>query len=143
MPCRVGRVHFNFGFWLGAAALFLVGGCEDRSAPAGLTHVPSDAVPGVTGRTPADRCATPQTGCECEEGDVVDCGHVAAKYDDYVTCSMGQRTCSDGVWSECQTEREEQVETAPAASRYRIASLGAGSACPAGFDPFPNGLLTM
>jgi hypothetical protein len=65
----------------------------------------------------------------------VECGEVAATYEDYVTCSLGSRTCTDGAWSECVGERQEQMETVPEQGRFRIAALGAGAACPDGFDP--------
>jgi hypothetical protein len=111
-----------------------LGGCEEKPKPPGLTDV-ADAVAGRSGRTPADGCATPQTGCECDEGAVADCGHVASTHDDYVTCSMGQRACVDGTWSECKTDRQVQIEQIPASSRFRIEALGTAAACPAGFDP--------
>jgi hypothetical protein len=127
---------FRLAFGLMLVALPFVGACERKEGPTGLTdRPPLDTVPGHTGRPPADRCATPQTGCDCEEGDVADCGKVTATYGDYVTCSMGERQCMDGAWSECKTERQEQVETLPAESRLRFAALGTGAACPDGFDP--------
>jgi hypothetical protein len=91
-------------------------------------------------RTPAagrvgDPCATPQAGCSCEdEGAVVDCGKVTETYDDYVTCSMGERTCLDGEWGECLGDRRVQLDTPQPERSFMIQSLGSGSVCPEGFD---------
>lgn len=83
-----------------------------------------------------DRCATPQAGCSCaDEGEVVDCGKVTQEFDDYVTCSLGKRTCVEGEWGECVGERSVQQSTEGVASKYRLQALGAGSICPDGFDP--------
>ncbi|MET0789937.1 MAG: PA14 domain-containing protein [Polyangiaceae bacterium] len=50
-----------------------------------------------------DPCATPNKGCACETPDeVVNCGQVERRSGDYVSCSMGQRTCgADNTWGAC------------------------------------------
>jgi hypothetical protein len=79
-------------------------------------------------------CTVPNTGCACsDEGSRVDCGHVAQRFSDYVTCAMGTRTCSGGVWSACQSERLT-VKAASLAPSQAPQSLGSTAACPDGFD---------
>lgn len=48
-------------------------------------------------------CTTPQEGCPCEEqGQVVECGETKKVSGDYVSCSLGERTCgSDNKWQGC------------------------------------------
>jgi hypothetical protein len=63
---------------------------------------------------------------------------VVDEHADYVTCSLGHRSCDAGTWGECVGERTTQstVKTAaPVGASYRILALGAGAKCPAGFDP--------
>jgi hypothetical protein len=124
---------FRLASGLMLVALALNAGCEEKLRPTGLTDRPPLST--APGRTPVDPCATPQTGCDCDEGDVAECGEVTATYDDYVTCSMGRRTCTDSVWGECKGERQEQMEAIAEQSRFRIAALGTAATCPVGFDP--------
>jgi hypothetical protein len=88
---------------------------------------------------PADPCATPNQGCPCEtSAEVVECGKVVEERGDYVTCSLGHRSCDAGTWGECIGERTTQSKVttaAPPGASYRILALGAGAKCPAGFDP--------
>ncbi len=116
--------------WL--AALALLGSCASDERPAGAG--------GHTSSTPEpvepDPCASPQAGCACDdEGAVVDCGSVKEEYDDYVTCSMGQRTCEEGTWGACLGDRRTQIDAPQPGRSFTIAALGSGSPCPAGFDP--------
>jgi hypothetical protein len=68
---------------------------------------------GSGGASTVDRCASPQEGCPCDnEGESLDCGKVVDTYDDYVVCSPGTRTCTDGLWGECIGTSVEQKETA-------------------------------
>jgi len=94
--------------------------------------------PRSDGRDPAELCATPNQGCPCEaDGEVVECGKVVEEHDDYVTCSIGHRSCDRGSWGACIGERTTQANVqgpAAAASGYRILALGAGAKCPPGFD---------
>lgn len=86
-----------------------------------------------------DRCATPEEGCDCEtEGEVVDCGRTAEKFDDYVTCAEGKRTCTDGKWGACSSDRivqkvlpSRETEGGPGSS---WAALGEATVCPKGFN---------
>ena len=82
-----------------------------------------------------DPCARPNTGCACSaEGEVAECGSVVTRHDDYVTCSMGTRTCSDGVWGECLGARRTQETSGAAGGSLRVQALGTSAACPADFD---------
>jgi len=94
--------------------------------------------PGSANLDPANLCATPNQGCPCEgDGEVVECGKVVEEHDDYVTCSLGHRSCDSGSWSACVGERTTQSTVQgqpPAGSSYRIQALGKGVECPAGFD---------
>jgi hypothetical protein len=123
---------------LGMVAAFLaVSGCQ--SDPSRADYAP----PGVDIGDPrgVDYCATPKQGCECAtEGRAVACGSTAERFDDYVTCSQGQRTCSGGRWGACITDRIVQKplpvaeEEATALRGSSLAALGNAGACPAGFD---------
>src|SRR4051812_35957514 len=75
-----------------------------------------------------DPCATPNKGCACETNDeVVDCGQVERRSGDYVTCSMGKRTCTDGTWGECIGDRVATLSS-PSGGQ-QIKGLGTSAAC--------------
>ena len=87
-------------------ALAALGCGSERSDLAPLEHNPfQDA--GVP-----DPCATPSSGCPCEDpGQVVKCGKVARRSEEYVSCSLGQRTCgADSKWGECIGEIEQRLQ---------------------------------
>jgi hypothetical protein len=46
-----------------------------------------------------------------EEGARIECGRVTERHANYVTCSMGYRTCANGVWGACLGERSMQSAT--------------------------------
>jgi len=78
-----------------AAALWA---CSNSGKP--LTDNNSSA---PIGSGAATDCSTANTGCPCTQGAVVKCGHVVYKSQDYVSCSMGTRTCEiSGTWSDCE-----------------------------------------
>src|SRR5690606_37494099 len=112
---------------LGAVAL----GCSDDPRP--------PTAGGADGRIPippGDPCAIPAPGCPCEtEGEEVECGKTEERHGDYLTCSIGKRTCTDGKWSACVGERRTQVSSAVQPSGRRAHALGAPAECPDGFDP--------
>jgi hypothetical protein len=90
--------------------------------------------------TVADRCATPDEGCACPTaGEVVDCGHVIKRIDDYVTCAMGSRTCNANAWSACAVS-STQTQSVPTSNRYRLQSLGGSQSCVTNdpCDPYCN-----
>ena len=114
-------------------ALLFAACSSGDNAPTGLAADATGHEP--TGRVGVDHCATPQTGCACEDdGQAVSCGHTTQTFDDYVTCSMGKRTCIDGAWGECVGDRVVQVDTPSPQHGFVIQSLGSGAKCPAGFD---------
>jgi hypothetical protein len=93
-------------------------------------------------------CDTPNQGCECEtEGAVVECGQVERVSGDYVSCSMGKRTCDQGKWGACVGDSISMLH-APAGGQ-RTQALGSGVNCPDNpCDPYcrvvvdtPNGLM--
>ncbi|HVJ16891.1 MAG TPA: hypothetical protein VM686_15730 [Polyangiaceae bacterium] len=92
--------------------------------------------PPATTAGPGGPCASPNTGCTCnDEQAQVDCGRVRETHGDYVTCSMGTRTCESGRWSECQGDRITLKSVAPRpASGLRPLTLGTSAPCAAGFD---------
>jgi hypothetical protein len=54
----------------------------------------------------ADPCAHHATGCPCDqEGEAVECGILRQQFGDYVRCTPGYRTCQNGAWSDCTTDR--------------------------------------
>ncbi len=74
-------------------------------------------------------CETPNQGCECKaEGEVVECGQVERVSGDYVSCSMGQRTCEDGKWGACVGDGIATLHLP--AGQKRTQALGSGMTCP-------------
>lgn len=118
--------------WIVALAL-LLGACSSDNAPTGLSNAAPEHEP--TARVDVEACATPQTGCSCEEeGQSVDCGRVSQEFGSYVTCSMGTRTCSDGAWSACVGDRVTVKSLPPTTPGQHTLALGASAKCPDGFD---------
>jgi hypothetical protein len=125
-----------------AIALFalLVPSCndDDQPPPPAAPSEPDWLDPSVGGSASSGGdCTTPKEGCACaSDGEQADCGKVQEVHDDYVTCSMGTRTCSSGVWGECLGERitlkSREASDVPGAD---ITALGAPVVCPTGFDP--------
>ena len=79
----------------------------------------------------AGACDTPNQGCECDTpGEVIDCGQVERVSGDYVSCSMGKRTCDDGKWAACVGDSIATLHI-PAPGQ-RTQALGTGATCEAG-----------
>jgi hypothetical protein len=96
---------------IGAALpVMLAAACGDTDR-----RVPSVSVfGGAGGPGVPDPCATPSEGCSCEqEGIEVDCGQLTERFDDYVTCQMGTRTCENGQWGACAGDRVTVKSTTP------------------------------
>ncbi len=75
-----------------------------------------------------DPCATPNKGCSCDTNDeVVDCGQVERRSGDYVTCTMGKRTCTEGTWGECIGDRIATLSSP--SNGQKIQGLGTTAAC--------------
>ncbi len=77
-----------------------------------------------------DPCDTPNKGCACDTPDeVVDCGQVERRSGDYVSCSIGKRTCSgDNTWGECVGDSVSTM-TVPAASQRTLGLGTTSQAC--------------
>ena len=74
-------------------------------------------------------CETPNQGCACEtQGEVVDCGQVERVSGDYVSCSMGRRTCDGGKWGACVGDGIATMQVR--AGQKRTLALGKGTTCP-------------
>ena len=83
-----------------------------------------------TSTEPPDPCATPNEGCACSTaGQVVDCGHVITRIDDYVTCALGNRSCDGTTWGSCAVDHTQTQSVSSAAGRYRFQSLGPSQSC--------------
>ncbi|MES1178494.1 MAG: PA14 domain-containing protein [Myxococcales bacterium] len=75
-----------------------------------------------------DPCETPNLGCACaSEDEIVDCGQVERRSGDYVSCSMGHRTCTSGAWGECIGDTVTTL-TVPI-SGQRTQALGMSQLC--------------
>lgn len=87
--------------------------------------------------TPADACGTPNQDCPCDEpGQVVNCGEVVARSDEYVSCSMGSRTCEErGKWGKCVGQQVITLNSWQAGGQKAQAQPG-GMAAPTTCDPF-------
>src|SRR4051812_14544369 len=83
-----------------ATAFFACGTADPGTAPfipaADGGSEPDQPIPNV------DPCDTPNEGCACRgEGEHVECGQVERRSGDYVSCTIGIRTCIEGEWSDC------------------------------------------
>jgi hypothetical protein len=60
----------------------------------------------AAGTSIADPCANHATGCPCDvEGRAIECGIVRQQFGDYLRCTPGYRTCQNGAWGDCTTDR--------------------------------------
>ncbi len=76
-----------------------------------------------------DPCETPNKGCACDSPDeIIDCGQVERRSGDYVSCTIGKRTCSaDKTWGDCIGDSVATMSV-PAAGQ-RTQGLGTSQAC--------------
>jgi hypothetical protein len=83
-------------------------------------------------------CGTPNDGCPCDKpGENVECGVVEIKSGDYVSCSMGRRTCIGTTWGPCLGTNVVTKHVAGGSSLHGLA-LGAGVPCPPPPSPLAN-----
>jgi len=76
----------------------------------------------------SDPCETPNKGCACENADeVIDCGQVERRSGDYVSCTIGKRTCDGNTWGECIGDRIATLNV-PARGQ-QTQGLGTSKAC--------------
>lgn len=110
--------------------------CSGNDRPNGLPL--GDTPTAGFGSTPdgtEPNCELPNTGCSCSgEGTATDCGHVTEQFGTYITCSMGTRTCTDGVWGACVGERVSVKSVPSATAGPKVQTLGPVAVCPVGFD---------
>jgi len=113
--------------WVALTLLCLtVFGCSSPDHPAGLGagDAGPDKPPPMVGA-----CDSPNQGCECDNpGEVIDCGQVKRVSGEYVSCSMGKRTCDDGKWGACVGDGIATLHVP--ADRRRAQALGKGTTCP-------------
>jgi len=97
-------------------------GGHDSAPFAGTADAGDKPVPVV------DPCETPNKGCACENADeVVDCGQVERRSGDYVSCTIGKRTCDGNTWGECIGDRIATLNL-PARDQ-QTQGLGTSKAC--------------
>ncbi|MEI9940759.1 MAG: PA14 domain-containing protein [Pseudomonadota bacterium] len=97
-------------------------GGHDGAPFAGVADAGDKPVPVV------DPCETPNKGCACENADeVVDCGQVERRSGDYVSCTIGKRTCEGNTWGDCIGDRVATL-SAPAGGQ-QAQGLGNPAAC--------------
>ncbi|HEY5958323.1 MAG TPA: hypothetical protein VIV60_17285, partial [Polyangiaceae bacterium] len=91
---------------LTVTAVMSCGTDDKQPRPAYYKDDPSELLPDGGG-SQVDPCTVQgHAGCPCEgEGSVIDCGRIDYINGDYVTCSMGQATCSEGKWGTCVGNR--------------------------------------
>lgn len=94
---------FRWPFGLSLWTLVACSGGGDRLQPAELDQ---ESPSSVREETAIDPCASPRSGCPCEdEGASLECGVVTERRGPYDICSMGTRVCVQGIWSECGVAR--------------------------------------
>ena len=135
-PRELHRVRFTARtLTLGPLSLALLAalGCgEERQDLEHLGSGPRDA-----GTHVVDPCATPNAGCSCSEpGQVVGCGKTVRRSENYVSCSMGERTCgADGRWGDCQGDMQHFQMVSQSGSA-RVQGLGGAVDCLDQCDPY-------
>ena len=89
------------------AAGFAFNACEQEPAASSPAADPGGPGGGGRGGVAGPQCeAGPETGCACPaEGATAECGELIQKHDGYISCSVGTRTCADGLWGACQGEK--------------------------------------
>lgn len=118
-----------FGTLLGG-----LGGCSDDGRNPAAGDGGAAPRPSLAGE-----CLPPTKGCPCgKEGAVQKCGVTVAKKGDTLTCRSGERTCSDGAWSDCLGDKLTQVYSAPpSAPGVRTQNLSTGAvSCMDECDPY-------
>ncbi|HYQ15745.1 MAG TPA: PA14 domain-containing protein, partial [Polyangiaceae bacterium] len=114
---------------IGALTLMVVGalssGCGDEK-PKGVADLNGPTPNQVD---PRDSCATPNSGCSCQEPTrVVKCGQVQRQSGGQTWCSVGHRTCgADSVWGDCEIEGLQVLSASP--NGQRAQALGTITAC--------------
>jgi hypothetical protein len=132
--------------WAAVALSLALLGCGTSKRPAALA-IDDDA--GATSKPAPEgnACDSPAEGCPCTpEAATADCGQVERQSGDYISCSMGARTCTDGKWGACIGDRVATIHV-PAIAEH-AQGLGTTTTCDDNpCDPYcriivddPNGL---
>ena len=100
---------FKFGVSfaaIGALALLALGACSQHN---GVVD------PNGNGNGKVSCASNPTAeGCSCDSpGQQVECGEVIRRSGDFVTCSMGHRTCTGGQWGVCEGDKIALHSVAP------------------------------
>jgi regulation of enolase protein 1 (concanavalin A-like superfamily) len=104
-------------------ALFGLAGCSSAGAPSDVNGSTRPDGGGAAGS-----CVTPASGCPCStEGATADCGQVTRVSGNYVTCSEGQTTCTNGSWGACIGDRITTKSIG--SSAVSLQGLGSPIAC--------------
>ncbi len=113
------------GFSLGICLL----GC---GAPGSLPNYKLGESEPRTTATGSTKCDSPNEGCACPvPGELVDCGEVRERTDDYVTCMQGVRLCgADGLWGACAGDLVKRP-IIEATSSVKTLALGTPASCAA------------
>jgi hypothetical protein len=92
--------------------------------------------PGAQGRpSTSGSCSSPADGCPCDSpGATVECGEVVRRSNDFVTCSMGHRTCQGGRWGACEGDRIAFQSNGPQ-TMGGVRPLGSPPAAPCDDNP--------
>lgn len=112
------------------SSVYACSGTGEGEATSGSSG--QNASGGSSGINNVDRCSIPAEGCACgTEGETKECGKVQQRYDSYVSCSMGKRTCSGGVWSDCTSERIafKSVKALGSTAGLKFSDLSGPGAC--------------
>jgi hypothetical protein len=90
---------------LSVVSAFWLAGCggEGQDHPAVYQY---DAK--KTNEADVNPCTTANEGCPCKTpGEILDCGKIVIKVDNYESCYDGSRLCGDdGVWGACVADQE-------------------------------------
>ncbi len=114
-------------------ALAWVGACGTNDAVTGMEPTPT-----VDAGAPTPVCTPGTEGCPCpKDGVTAACGRVESQSGNYVTCSMGNATCTAGSWGPCVGNHlvtKSMPDVALTRSGIHILSIPLAS-CPNVCDP--------
>jgi hypothetical protein len=97
-----------------AAIISTIGACGEAPRDSQPGPAPSTDGGSTLEAGAVDPCATPESGCPCDDpGEVIECGHVKRQSDTYTACSMGKRTCGAGIWGACIGDAVAMVRSGP------------------------------
>jgi len=114
-----------------AAIVSMIGACAEDPRDSQPVPVPSTDGGSELEAGPVNPCATPESGCPCDEpGEVIECGSIKRQSDDYTACSMGKRTCGAGTWGSCVGDAVAMVRSGPSGQLKRSIQPGQGAGNP-------------